>query len=46
MQLNTITKLLDIPNYKVVKVVNHTDSNLELGLDIKVPHEPVCSGCG
>ena len=41
MQLNTITKLLDIPNYKVVKVVNHTDSNLELGLDIKVTAQAI-----
>ncbi len=46
MRLNTITKLLDIPNYEVVTVVNDTNSVFEFALDIKVLHAPVCSGCG
>ena len=46
MRLNTITKLLDIPNYEVVTVMNDTDSSYEFTLDIKLPQAPVCSGCG
>lgn len=46
MRLNTITKLLDIPNYEVVTVRNHPDSSYEFTLDIKLPQAPVCSGCG
>ena len=47
MHLDTITKLLDIPNYRAVEVTGHEYEDivvviLERGKDIP----PVCSGCG
>ena len=34
MQIDTITKLLDLPNFKVSKVFEHCENNLHLDLDL------------
>src|SRR3990172_8968176 len=47
MHLDTITKLLDIPNYRVVKVTGREYEEIigvTLGREKDIP--PVCSGCG
>ncbi len=45
MQLDTITKLLALPNFKVVKVLDHENS-LHLYVDLIDPVGPICSACG
>lgn len=46
MQLDTITKMLNIPNQKVSKIVKNTKDRLELNLEPVEDTNPVCSGCG
>jgi transposase len=46
MQLDTITKLLDIPNHKVTKIIKNTRDCLELVLEQVEDEMPRCSGCG
>ncbi len=46
MQLDTITELLDIPNYKVTHVIQNDGSSLHFIVDQVEPLPPVCSGCG
>lgn len=46
MQLDTITELLDIPNYKVARMVQNDGSSLHFILEQTVSLPPVCSGCG
>jgi len=46
MQLDTITKLLDIPNHKVMKIIKNTRDCLELVLEQVEDEMPRCSGCG
>jgi transposase len=46
MQLDTITELLDIPNYKVTHMIHHDGSSLHFIVAQAEPLPPVCSGCG
>jgi len=46
MQLDTITKILNIPNQKVNKIVKNTEDRLEFILEPIEETSPVCSGCG
>jgi len=46
MHLDTITKLLDIPNHKVTKIIKNTRDCLELVLEQVENEMPRCSGCG
>ncbi|MFO7766950.1 MAG: ISL3 family transposase [Pelovirga sp.] len=46
MQKKTITKLLDLPNFEVVKVLDHYADSLHLYIDLIDPVGPVCSACG
>jgi len=46
MQKKTITKLLDLPNFEVAKVLDHHDDSLHLYIDLIDPVGPVCSACG
>lgn len=46
MQVKTITKLLALPNFEVVEVLEHHDESLHLYVDLADPVGPVCSACG
>jgi len=47
MHLNTITKLLDIPNYRAVEVTDRGEyENIYIVLEREEDTLPVCSGCG
>ena len=46
MQLDTITELLGIPNYKVTHMIQNDDDGLHFILDQVELLPPVCSGCG
>ena len=46
MQLNTITELLDIPNYKVTHVIHNDGNRLHFIVEQIERLPPVCSGCG
>ena len=46
MQLDTITELLDIPNYKVTHLIHNDGGSLHFIVDQIDPMPPVCSGCG
>ena len=46
MQLDTITELLDIPNYKVTHLIHDDGNRLHFIIDQIDPLPPVCSGCG
>lgn len=46
MQLNTITELLNIPNYKVTHMIRNTNDSLHVMLDQMEATPAVCSGCG
>jgi transposase len=46
MQMKTITKLLALPNFEVVEVLEHHDESLHLYVDLADPVGPVCSACG
>lgn len=46
MQLNTITKLLDIPNYRATEVTGSEYENIYITLERVEDSPPVCSGCG
>jgi len=46
MQLKTITKLLNLPNFQVVKVLEHNKDDIHLYIDLIEPVAPVCSACG
>jgi len=46
MQLNTITKLLNIPNYRAAKVSDGEYKDMFIALERVEDTAPVCSGCG
>ena len=46
MQLDTITELLGIPNYKVTHVIQNDGSSLHYIMDQIEQLPPICSGCG
>jgi transposase len=46
MHLNTITKLLDIPNYRAVEITGSEYENIYVVLERVEDIPPVCSGCG
>ena len=46
MDLNTLTKLLNIPGYKVVEIISMTEDEMHLRLEAYKRKEAVCSGCG
>ncbi len=46
MDLNTLTKLLNIPGYKVVEIISITEDEMHLRLEAYKRKEAVCSGCG
>jgi len=43
--LDTITKLLDIPNYRAIEVKDSEDKNIYIVLEREEDTPPVCSGC-
>jgi len=46
MQKKAITELLALPNFEVVKVLEHHNESLHLYVDLIDPVKPVCSACG
>ena len=46
MQLDTITRLIDLPGHKVTDVLKNTEQSLHLLLKPAGQNPPVCSGCG
>jgi transposase len=46
MHLDTITKLLDIPNYRAIEVTGSEYKNIYIILERVEDTPPVCSGCG
>ena len=46
MHLHTITKLLDIPNYRAVEATESEFENRFVALEPIEDIPPVCSGCG
>jgi transposase len=46
MHLDTITKLLDIPNYRAVEITDSEYENIYIVLEREEDTPPVCSGCG
>lgn len=46
MHLDTITKLLDIPNYRAVEITGREYENIYIVLEREKDTPPVCSGCG
>lgn len=45
MQLKTITELLTLPNFQVVKMLEQNDTSVHLYVDLVEPVAPVCSAC-
>lgn len=45
MQKKTITELLALPNFEVVKVLEHHNESFHLYIDLVDPVRPVCSAC-
>ena len=46
MDLNTLTKLLNIPGYKVTEIISITEDEMHLRLEAYKRKKAVCSGCG
>jgi len=46
MQLKTITELLNLPNFQVVSVLEHNETEIHFYIDQIEPVAPICSGCG
>ena len=46
MHLNTITELLNIPNYRAIEVTDSADEGMHIVLERVEDAPPVCSGCG
>ncbi len=46
MDLETITKLLNIPNYQVVRIIQINSKSLHMQVEPIDSGMPVCSGCG
>jgi transposase len=45
MQKKTITELLALPNFEVVKVLEHHNQSLHLYVDLVDTVGPICSAC-
>ncbi len=46
MHLKTITELLALPNFQVVKMLEQTETRIHLLVELIELVEPVCSACG
>lgn len=46
MQLNTITELLNIPNFKAASIVYNRDDRIGVVLEQAEERDLICSGCG
>jgi len=46
MDINTLTKLLNIPRYKVVEIISITEDEIHLRIEPYKNKEGICSGCG
>lgn len=46
MQLETITELLNIPNFKASHLIRNDRNSLHFILELIEESEPICSGCG
>jgi transposase len=46
MDLNTLNRLLNITEYKVVEIISITDEEIHLRLEPYKRKEAICSGCG
>jgi transposase len=46
MQVNSVTELLGIANYKVAYIAHHSEKKIELVVQPQEPKPCVCSGCG
>lgn len=46
MHLKTITELLALPNFHVVKILKQTENSIDLLVGLVESVEPVCSACG
>ena len=46
MDLETIAKLLNIPNYKVARIIQINSRSIHMQVEPIDPGTPICSGCG
>jgi transposase len=46
MDLETITELLNIPNYSVTRILQMNSESLHMLVEPIDPETPICSGCG
>lgn len=46
MQLKTITELLKLPNFQVIKLLEHNEASIHLYVDQVEQIAPICSACG
>lgn len=46
MELDTLTELLNIPNYKVTRIIQLNSEAIHLLVEPTVLRIPICSGCG
>ena len=46
MDLNTLTKILNLPEYKVTEIISITDTEMHLRIEPRQHKPALCSGCG
>jgi len=46
MQIYTIKKLLEVPEYKVTEIISMTDTEIHIKLEAYKKKKNICSGCG
>jgi transposase len=46
MDVNTLTKILNLPEYKVVEIISLTDTEMHLRIEPYQKKPAICSGCG
>ena len=46
MDLNTLTKILNLPDYKVTEIISITDTEMHLRIEPYQRKPAICSGCG
>jgi len=46
MDLNTLTKISNLPEYKVTEIISITDTQMHLRIEPRKQKKALCSGCG
>ena len=46
MDVNTLTKILNLPEYKVSEIISLTDTEMHLRIEPRKQKPAICSGCG